>query len=91
MAKTNHQRGYVDDKRCRRGKRRRTAWKKEIRGQYGYSYMNTNWKSDLKDELSKTSRQYDRRCIDAVLRGEDQDEILWWIYVQEVSNVWSWD
>jgi len=90
MAKTNHQRGYSDDKRCRRG-RRRIYWLGDRRGQYGYSYQDTHWKKHVKEEFAQISRQMDRMCLADLNNGVDPDEILWWTHVTHVSDRWSWD
>lgn len=90
MAKTNHQRGYRDDRRCRRG-RRRVYWMGMTVGQYGYTYEDNHWKKHVKEEFRQGARRADRECIDAFRNGVDNDDITWWTHVTQVSDRWSWD
>lgn len=89
MAKTNHQRGYRDDRRCRRG-RHRIAWRKR-HTQYGYTYEDNHWKRHVKEEFRHGSRRADRECVAAFRNGVDIDDITWWTHVTQVSDRWRWD
>lgn len=79
MSKTNHQRGYVDDRaRC---------WKSH---HYVGSWCGSG-SHDLKDQLHRSGRHRDRMDIRQIFLGEDPDDVIFWEDENEISDPWHWD